>query len=75
MFVDNMARALWVWMQKRVLAELPGLILDFFAISAIASISYGAWLAYKPAGFIIGGTISLVFICVFARRGSQTGAN
>jgi hypothetical protein len=28
-------------------------------LGAVASISYGAWLAYAPAGFIVGGCLVL----------------
>jgi hypothetical protein len=76
MFVDNIARSFDVWMKKRVLAELPQLIMDFIAIAAVASISYGAWLAWRPAGFIVGGAIVLVFEWFYVRGGrSPTGVN
>ena len=28
---------------------------DIVALFGIAAVSYGAWLAYPPAGFIVGG--------------------
>jgi hypothetical protein len=46
--------------------------LDVFVVSAIASISYGSWLVYKPAGFIVGGLIVLLFCWFHVRGGSPT---
>lgn len=41
----------------RILADM---IRDAFGLGAVASISYGAWLVYEPAGFIVGGVLILV---------------
>jgi hypothetical protein len=39
---------------------LLDVIRDIAGIGAVASISYGAWLIYPPAGFVVGGVIVLV---------------
>jgi hypothetical protein len=42
-------------MSDRVKALAP----DGLLVAGAASISYGAWLAYPPAGFILGGVLCL----------------
>ena len=32
---------------------------DLLAVAGVASISYGAWLMYEPAGFVVAGLIVL----------------
>lgn len=34
-------------------------ILDGIGIAAVAAISYGSWLIYPPAGFIVAGLLVL----------------
>jgi hypothetical protein len=41
--------------RDRALALAPDLLL----VAGAASVSYGAWLAYPPAGFVIGGAFAL----------------
>lgn len=36
-----------------------GILLDVVVVGSVACISYGAWLAYQPAGFIVGGLLML----------------
>ena len=47
-------------MAPRVLRDLAGL-------AAVASISYGAWLAWPPAGFMVGGALVLIGVMLSAR--------
>lgn len=47
------------------LASIP----DALLIAGAASVAYGAWLIYPPAGFIVGGLILLI-AGVLASRGS-----
>jgi hypothetical protein len=42
---------------------------DFVGVCAVASISYGAWLVYPPAGFIVGGALVLAGVFASARGG------
>jgi hypothetical protein len=42
---------------------------DITGIAAVASISYGAWQIYAPAGFIVGGCVVLAGIVAIARGG------
>lgn len=38
-------------------------------------LSYGAWLAYAPAGFIVGGVLSLMWSFLMARAGQSQPAS
>lgn len=40
------------------------LVRDFVGLSAVASISYGAWLIYVPAGFIVAGVLALIGVII-----------
>lgn len=42
---------------------------DAAGLLAVASISYGAWLVYPPAGFIVGGALVLAGVVALARGG------
>jgi len=42
---------------------------DAIGVVAVGSISYGAWLIYHPAGFIVGGVIVLIGVIAMARGG------
>lgn len=44
-------------MSKRERAK--ALAPDLLLVAGAASVSYGAWLAYPPAGFVIGGLFAL----------------
>lgn len=40
---------------------------DAAGVAGAASVSYGAWLIYEPAGFIVGGSIVLAAALLAAR--------
>lgn len=42
---------------------------DTSGVAAVASISYGAWLIYPPAGFIVGGLLVLGAVFAITRGG------
>lgn len=48
--------------------KMPGLLCDFSGYAGAAAISYGAWLIYEPAGFIIGGILLIAGAFIFGRR-------
>jgi hypothetical protein len=33
---------------------------DVFLIAGAGAISYGAWLIYEPAGFVVAGLLALI---------------
>jgi len=33
---------------------------DLLLIAGAAAVSYGAWLAYPPLGFVVGGVLAIV---------------
>jgi hypothetical protein len=49
---------------------LKGNVPDALMLSGVAGISYGAWLVYAPAGFIVGGAFLLAGGVMAARRGA-----
>lgn len=53
-------------MTKKTLAVLAR---DAVGVLAVASISYGSWLVYPPAGFIVGGALILAGVLAAARGG------
>lgn len=57
-------------MKAQYLAGAITVARDISGIFAVASISYGAWLAYQPAGFIVGGVIVLAGVVAMARGGN-----
>lgn len=42
---------------------------DAAGMSGAASVAYGAWLVYEPAGFIVGGALMLAAAMLAARGG------
>lgn len=43
---------------------------DAAGLAGAASVSYGAWLIYEPAGFIVGGLLVLVAVVSASRGGA-----
>lgn len=50
-------------MKKLIVSLLP----DVLMVAGAAVISYGAWLIYPPAGFLVGGGFALVAGILAAR--------
>jgi len=36
---------------------VPALVRDIAGVAGVALVSYGAWLAWQPAGFMVGGAL------------------
>lgn len=51
-----------------VAAAAPAIARDLAAVSGAGLISYGAWLAYEPAGYIALGAMLLSACVLSARR-------
>lgn len=47
---------------------LPRFLRDGVGLAAVASISYGSWLAWEPAGYIVGGSLVLIGVLLWARN-------
>ena len=43
------------------------LLPDSLLVGGAAALAYGAWLAYPPAGYIVGGALTLLAGVVLAR--------
>lgn len=53
-----------------VVGALGSFIQDCGMIAGAASVAYGAWLCYPPAGFIVGGALAIAgTILAGAQRG------
>lgn len=46
------------------------IIFDLPGLAGVASITYGAWLIYEPAGFLVGGVMGVAWsaLAALARR-------
>jgi hypothetical protein len=49
------------------MSKILVIVRDLVGLLAVASMSYGAWLVYEPAGFITGGALVLAGVIVLAR--------
>lgn len=47
--------------------DARGVILDALALSGVGLVTYGAWLIYEPAGFIVPGLLFLLATVAGAR--------
>lgn len=47
---------------------LESLIVDGFIIGGMALLGFGAWLAWPPAGYMVGGAVMLALGVIGARR-------
>ncbi len=43
------------------------LLRDLTGLAGIASLSYGSWLTYHPAGFMVGGALALAMAVLMAK--------
>ena len=56
--------AIFAWLG----AILPTVLRDGAGLAGAGAVSYGAWLVYQPAGFIVGGLL-LIVGAILASRG------
>ena len=49
-----------------ILGAIPGMLRDVVGLCGACLVSYGAWLIYPPAGFIVGGVLLIVGTLVLA---------
>jgi hypothetical protein len=53
---------------SKVLSVLPGTLCDVAGFAGAGFISYGSWLIYEPAGFLVGGALLIVGGVLFGKR-------
>lgn len=53
---------------SRVLSALPSIFLDGIGFSGAGLVSYGSWLIYPPAGFLVAGVLLMAFAMLIGRR-------
>ena len=52
--------------------KLPDLLRDVAGLAAVAMISYGTWLVYEPAGYIVTGILILIGVIMNSFGKSRT---
>lgn len=52
---------------------IPGLLRDLAGLSGVGLVSYGAWLVYPPAGFIVGGSLMIAGALLLALGNRSAG--
>lgn len=45
---------------RTIAGVVPGLVRDLAGLCGVGLVSYGAWMIYPPAGFIVAGTLLIV---------------
>jgi hypothetical protein len=58
---------------KKRLRLIPDLASDLAVLAGAALFSYGAWLAWHPLGFMVGGLLlsSVAFLYGYRRQGTS----
>lgn len=51
------------------MSKLQAVLPDFLMVAGAASLSYGAWLAWSPAGFLVAGGLAIAAGITMARAG------
>ncbi len=52
---------------RKFTAAIGALLVDLAGLAGAALLSYGAWLAWHPAGFMLGGALLLAGAVLRAR--------
>ena len=52
----------------KALSVFPALLCDVAGFAGAALVSYGSWLIYVPAGFLVGGVLLIAGAVLFGRR-------
>lgn len=60
-------------MTKPMWGSNPGLLRDIAGLSGVGLTSYGAWLVYPPAGFIVGGSLMIAGALLLALGNRSAG--
>lgn len=45
---------------RTIAGAVPGLARDLAGLCGVGLVSYGAWMIFPPAGFIVGGSLLIV---------------
>lgn len=49
------------------ISGLMNALLSVVFLAGIAALSYGAWLAWRPGGFLVGGAFGVLIPVLYAR--------
>lgn len=53
---------------------LPTFLRDLAGLAGVGLVAYGAWLLHPAAGYITGGTLLLVGVCMLSGANRGTGS-
>ena len=56
---------------RRVFAAMPTILADAAGLAGAGLLSYGAHMAWHPAGYLVGGGLLLAGAWVFSRRSAE----
>ena len=56
-----------------VAVAMPGLMRDVAGLGGVGLVSYGAWMIYPPAGFIVAGILLIVGTLMIALGNRAVG--
>lgn len=45
---------------KTIAAAVPAIVRDAIGLTGFGLVAYGAWLAWHPAGFLVGGAVAVL---------------
>ena len=45
---------------RTIAGVVPGLVRDLAGLCGVGLVSYGAWMIYPPAGFVVGGLLLIL---------------
>ena len=58
---------------RTIAGVVPGLVRDLAGLCGVGLVSYGAWLIYPPAGFIVGGFLLILGALLLALGNRAAG--
>jgi len=58
---------------RTIAGVIPGLIRDLAGLCGVGLVSYGAWMIYPPAGFIVAGILLIVGTLMIALGNRAVG--
>lgn len=58
---------------RTIAGVMPGLMRDLAGLCGVGLVSYGAWMIYPPAGFIVAGILLIVGTLMIALGNRAVG--
>ena len=58
---------------RAIAAAVPGIVRDLAGLCGVGLVSYGAWMIYPPAGFIVAGILLIIGALMIALGNRTVG--